>query len=233
MDHRQAVDRLLGLEHVVGHEQHGTPVRAEGTDLLPKQAPAKRIDIVRGLVEDHHATGTDDGHAEADEAPDAAGQATAERTPPFAEVERVDQRGCTRLDVPRAPTADAAGQLDRLGDVERIDRHLHLRQVRAQLPCRIGVGDEVETTERDTTGGRFQETDCLLDERGLACSVWAEQTVDLARLDAKRDVVVGGECAELFGESVDAERPVVRWPLDDVEGAGGWAEGGEVIASRR
>ena len=78
------------------------------------------------------------------------------------------------------------------------------------MPRRIGVGDEVEATERDTTGGRLQETDRLLHERGLACSIWAEQTVDLAGPDAKRDGVVGGERAEPLGESLDAERPVVR-----------------------
>ena len=130
---------------------------------------------------------------------------------PLSEIERVDERCRADPDVLRAPAADTAGELDRFGDAKRVDRHLHLRQVGAQLPCCIGVSDEVEATQRDTTRGRLQKADGLFHERGLAGSVRAEQTVDLAWLDAERDAVVGGKGTEALGESVDAERPVVRW----------------------
>ena len=115
-------------------------------------------------------------------------------------------------DVPGAPAADAPGELDRFGDVERVDRHLHLRQVGAQLAGRVRVGDEVEATERDATGGRLQKADGLLDKRRLAGPVRAEQSVDLARLDAEGDGVVGDNRAEALRETLDAERPVVRRP---------------------
>src|SRR5690606_40915118 len=89
--HRQTVDRLLGFEDVVGHENHPDPHLAQPADLIPQEPAAQGVDVVRRLVEDHEATGYHRHHHEPDEAADATREPGTQGVPPFLRLGRFHQ----------------------------------------------------------------------------------------------------------------------------------------------
>jgi hypothetical protein len=69
--------------------------------------------------------------------------------------------------------------------------HLRLQQIRAELPRRVRVGDQVERSERDLPGGRLKQSDDLTDEGRIARAVGSQQSKHLAGPQLETDLVVG------------------------------------------
>ena len=91
VDDRQPVDRFLRLHDVVGDQEDGGAIVAEPANLLPQQPATQRVDVIGGLVEDHHPTRPNRHHRETDQTADAAGELGPDRVPPLFELEPLDQ----------------------------------------------------------------------------------------------------------------------------------------------
>ena len=209
-DDGQAVHRLLGLHHVVGDQEDRAALLPEGADLVPQQPAAQGVDVVGGLVQDHHPPRLDRHHGEADQPLDPSRQLLAHGVAPLADVQRLDELVGAAAHGRSVAAADPPGQLDGLVHPERVDRHLGLREVRAQLAGRVGIGDQVIGSQGDPASGRLEQPDDLLDQGRLAGAVGPEQAVDLARLHLQGDLVVGpvGAVVDL-GDGLGPEAPVL------------------------
>ena len=55
------------------HQEDRRPGLGQKTDLIPQQAPAYRVDIIGGLIEDDQAPGDDGAHGEGRQTGNTAG----------------------------------------------------------------------------------------------------------------------------------------------------------------
>ena len=70
-----------------------------------------------------------------------------------------------------------------------------------------GFCDGVEAEDADRAGLGLEHAEDVLDERGLAGAVAADEAEDAAAGDGERDVVERLRGAELAGEPADVDRP--------------------------
>ena len=120
------------------------PWAPRATDLLPEKTPAQRIDVVGGLVEDHHSPRGRWPCRSPTRRLTPPDRGVPERLAPLAELRASMSSLVRRTDVPMLPPRIRPASSIASRRRKRVDRHLHLGQVRAQLPGRVGVGDEVE-----------------------------------------------------------------------------------------
>ena len=144
----------LGLDHVVGHQQHGVALVGEHAHGIPEQAAPHRIDIVGGLVEDDHAAGHDGRHGERDEPLDAAGELLAVGVEPLTDVQRLDEPLAARLHRGLAPPRSWPSRSMAWRGRQAVDGQLRLRLERADLAGAGRIGDEVDAVDVDGAASR-------------------------------------------------------------------------------
>ena len=187
VEDRQPVHRPLGLDDVVGDQEHGRALVGKRPHLLPEQPAPDRVDVVGRLVEDDDPAGDDGGHRERHEPLDAAGQLRAVGPAPLLERQRLDEALAPLADRGRARASQPADELDRLVGRQPVDRQLRLRLERAGLAGEARVGDRIAAVDPDRPGVGLEQPDDLVDERRLAGAVVAEQAEHLPGVDRQVD----------------------------------------------
>ena len=196
----EPVDRPLGLPHVVGHQEDRRPGLGQKTDLVPQQAPAYRVDIIGGLIEDDQAPGDDGAHGEGSQTGNSAGDLLRGSPGPLPQVEGVDQFFGAPARLTRTPSSYTPHEVDRHQGREPGDGHIGLRLDIGEATGESGVGDGVNPVEPDAPGGRAQQPHHLVDQRGLARAVVPEEPDHLAGTHPHSDAGVGSHRARPASE---------------------------------
>lgn len=110
IDHGQPVDSFLGLEDAVRDQEHGRAGFLQRGYLMPEQAPAQGIDVIRRLVEYYYATWYNGRHTEEDQAAYASGKGLSALVRPLPDVQGFDEllRPCQYVGFRSAPHRPAS-----------------------------------------------------------------------------------------------------------------------------
>ena len=187
----EPVDRPLGLPHVVGHQEDRRAGLGQKADLVPQQAPAYRVDIIGGLIEDDQAPGDDGAHGEGSQTGNTAGDLLRGSPRPLPQVEGLDELLGAPARLTRAPSSHTPHEVDRRQGRESCDGHIGLSLDIGETTGESGVGDGVDPVEPDAPGGRAQQPHHLVDQRGLARAVVPEEPDHLAGTHPHGDAGVG------------------------------------------
>ena len=179
---------------------------ASPRSLIPQQAPANGVDIVRGFVKHDHLARLGRGHAERGQAAHTTGQLLATGVGPLSQIETSDQL-VRPLPRPVARGSPQPGHdLDGLTRRDPVERSLGLWLKRTHPTRHRRIRDRVLAVDVNGSGGWLGETGHLIEQCRLASAVMSEQADHLARIDLEGDIVVGANAPPVvLGEAVERE----------------------------
>ena len=193
VDDRQAVAELVGLLHVVRGEEDGLALLVELAEDLPQRETALRIEAGGGLVEEQRGRTVHDRPRDHEALRHAARERGDRFRRPLAEAELLEQTrglGPGRL---RGHPEESAVEVEVLPHAERAVERVALGHHADHLLRRGGVLDHVDAADErpaargDDPGGQHAR------RGGLAGTVGAEQTEDLALVHLEVEIVDGAD----------------------------------------
>ena len=228
------VAQRLGLVELVGDQQHRRTGVVELRDRRPDLAPGGRVEALGELVEDHQPGPVEQRQHQEQPLPLAAAQARERGPASVRQPELLQQQ----VAVGRPATGE---QVDCLGDPEPVRQPGALQLAADLLSHPVGVPDRVQAQHPDLTRVLAPQPLEDLDRRGLAGTVGADQTEDLAVMDGEVEVVDDGPAVVGLGEPANGDDWLGRagrglgcsWPHSTAERPRRTSTGSQNLASAR
>jgi len=184
VDERHLVAQVLGLLHVMGHEQGRDPSVPHRLHQVPGVAPGLRVEPGGQLVQHGDRRAADQGERDRESLLLSARQIPEERLALVGQAEGLHEV----LRIVRVPVEGgvqqqglSCSQLGWLGALLQLHAH--------PLAQRGVVRERIEAEHPDRPSVRHAEPGDALHGRGLACAVRAKQAEDLALGHAETDVL--------------------------------------------
>ena len=193
VDDGDRVGQFVGLLEVLGRQQQGRALADQAADDLPHPEAAARVEPGRGLVEEQQPRPADQGAAQVEPAPHAAGVGLDDPVAGVGQLELVEQllRPLLGLGLRELVEPAEHDQVLPAGQV-LVDGRV-LAGESDDLPKLLGLLDHVEARDGGMAGVRLQERGEDPDAGRLAGAVRAEQAQDGALGDFQVHAVEGAD----------------------------------------
>ena len=197
-DHGDPVAERVGLEHVVGREEHGLPGRDQVGDRRAQLARADGVDADRRLVEEHDLGVVEDAARDVQSLAHAARVALDALLLPALQPDELEHL----VDAHALRLAGDAVQLGEVAEVVArrealVEAAVAAEDVADPLPHLARILHDVAAEHASVPARRQQERDQHLDRRRLTGAVRAEQSEQLTLLDGERDPADGFDLERL------------------------------------
>ena len=198
---------MLRLVQVVRGHEDGDALLRHLVDEAPETPPGQRIDSAGGLIEEDHPRAVQHGAGEGEALLPAAGEIAGASRSHSGETRHLDgpllpfSRGVA------AQSVDPSEEPEVVGDGQLVVEAETLAHVTDAAFHAFRVAGDVHAENLRRSRARLEKPAQHADRRGLARTVGAQKSKDLAFRDVERNVVYGAEGAELFGQMFQHDGP--------------------------
>src|SRR5712692_4782188 len=196
------VAAALGFVHVMRGDEKSDAMSRKFEEQIPKLAARDRIDARGGLVEEEKPGLVQHGAAEGQTLLPAAGKLRGQAMHIGREAVEFDDFLDAALQAGGLEAVDAAIELQIFGDGKIVVKTEILRHVADALANAFGFGAHIEAFDVSVATAERQKPREHFDDGGFPAAVGAEKAENFTFLDAKADVIDGGEIPEAAHEIV-------------------------------